>query len=72
MKFNCWLWPNRAIGKRLSGIYREEHNQVVNALALCEEALKLFVAQYEGGEDREQRPEMIAARAALKACGVKP
>lgn len=37
-------------------------------------ALKMFVAQYEGNgrDDREQRPEMIAARAAIaKAEGLK-
>jgi hypothetical protein len=28
-------------------------------------ALNMFIAEYEGGKDRELRPEMIAARAAI-------
>jgi len=34
-------------------------------LAQAESALRLFVAQYEGGPERENRPEMQAARVVL-------
>jgi hypothetical protein len=30
MKPQCWLWPDRVIGKRESRLLREEHNRVVN------------------------------------------
>ncbi len=48
--------------------YKREHRTLIHAL-------KLFVKQYEGNghDEREQRPEMQAARAALaKAEGVEP
>lgn len=37
MSAQTWLWPNRVIGKRESGVLREEHNAVVNtnATLLC-------------------------------------
>lgn len=39
--FECWLWPDRTIGKRESRQLREEHNKVVNAHANLLEVLKL-------------------------------
>lgn len=66
-KFKAWLWPDRTIGKKESRRLREEYNQLYNKCHEKHFALILFVKQYEGNghDEREFRPEMIAARKAL-------
>ena len=47
MRIECWLWPDREIGKRLSRVLREEHNAVVNVAAELRDVLELAVSRVE-------------------------
>lgn len=82
--FNYWIitGPQTRFNSagRLSGICTvdqsdNEQEDIANTRLIAAApdllaALKLFVTQYEGGADRECRPEMAAARAAIaKATG---
>ena len=39
-KLECWLWPDKIIGKEESKILRQEHNALVNDCCGMLEALK--------------------------------
>lgn len=40
--FTSWLWPDRVIGKRASGMLRAEHNALVNAHAALVDAAQII------------------------------
>lgn len=80
-KFQSWLWPDRAIGKRESAQLREEHNAAVNALAKAIDALKAaegwlndsdvtYVISHEKGEQAAYCRLMVEITAAIRAAQV--
>ena len=70
----CWLWPDRTIGKRESRQLREDHNATVNAIAdslarvaELEAALSRLVNAPDVNEDMLSPETIVAAEQARAA-----
>ena len=69
METKTWLWPDRTIGKRESGMLRAEHNALVNQCADLLAALIELLDQagevYPHFESERGQANIAQARAAI-------